>query len=432
MNRICGWAVAAAVATTLSACGGAGDSGSTGGPAPAIPPPPKAGELDATFGNGGVAFVPASSNPNVTTLGNAGIQGADQRIWVVGAEHDYSDVFFGTSATMARFRADGSLDTTLKATGPVAAGENAAIFSAPAGLVITYDSGSNCVGASCLEWTTGLASIDETGAPNGAFANKSVLAFKPEQVFPDGTGGSFMLGNYALDKSRLTRIDATGREDTLYATNASAAYPCAAFASDVIAPAAAGRLVVATNTSDSRTCIARLNADGTLDTGFGNAGHTIWNEASNGVPRLVVVAPDQTIMVVVSLWALGANRTFVYVGTWLQRFSAAGQPLDASHLSVDPIVDARAATVQSDGRLLIAGYATRGSSQPVLVRLDKAGNRDAGFGTGGVTSLTTPAGVLQPSQVFIGGDGRIYVVGSLARDASAPSRTQLAVARFGA
>lgn len=160
-----------------------------------------------------------------------------------------------------------------------------------------------------------------------------------------------------------------------------------------------GRFVTDGGPADHDLVLARFNADGTLDQGFGAAGvrradlttgegttrDIVWSMTRDSADRLVVFAGAKAEgrsdldRVVMRFTADGnLDTTFGTQGkTWLD---VQGKNDNPKH-----------GFVQADGKILSSGYAplptgvgTQTANSVVLQRLDSSGNPDPTFGTNGV------------------------------------------------
>ena len=130
--------------------------------------------------------------------------------------------------------------------------------------------------------------------------------------------------------------------------------------------------------------LARYNADGSLDTSFGEAGHVV-TSGFDGQGLGATMQADGKIVVAGLIDADTTPRVAVY------RFTADGE-LDTS-FGVGGVADTTApglgiipvgVQVQSDGKIVVAG----GDGEDFyVVRLDTDGSLDATFGDGGVTQV---------------------------------------------
>jgi uncharacterized delta-60 repeat protein len=226
-------------------------------------------------------------------------------------------------------------------------------------------------------------------------------------------GGDFTIVGGAA-RNRVARLNANGTLDTSFDPDAGPAGPYNGFLRvAVVAVQPDGKVLVGGDFSSfngiSRNRLARLNTNGTVDTTFVPwSGAPLVNYAFQ--PTTFAVQPDGKILV-------GGNAALASSsdGTGLARLNANGS-FDASFhadtigTSGGDYAAINSLALQPDGKILAGGYLVR-SDVPyyVVTRLNSNGSRDTNFmstagGSGVVTSLA-----LQP-------DGKVLV-------ASAPDDT---------
>jgi uncharacterized delta-60 repeat protein len=155
-------------------------------------------------------------------------------------------------------------------------------------------------------------------------------------------------------------------------------------------------------------------AGGELDAGFGTAGRVLTDFSGSGdFASAVLVQPDGRIVAAGHADA-GGQADFA-----VARYDAAGQ-LDAGFGSGGRAVldfaagrdHCRAVALQGDGKLVVAGDTSGGSSSDfALARLDPAGNPDPAFGTGGKVTLDFEGGDDRAQAVVLQADGLIVAAG---------------------
>ena len=198
-----------------------------------------------------------------------------------------------------------------------------------------------------------------------------------------------------------------------------------------------GKIVVAgeSNASGSRTfALARYNADGSLDTSFGSNGRvtTLFGTVSIGLA--MALQPDDKILVG------GAGRVTSQAGVdfVLARYNANGSldnsfdgdgkvNTDIGSGSTDYIW---ALAVQSDGKIVAAGYsATGGDDDFALARYNADGSLDDSFDGDGKVTTPIGAGRDRAFDVALQSDGKIVAAGQ-SRNAS--GNDDFALARYNA
>lgn len=190
-----------------------------------------------------------------------------------------------------------------------------------------------------------------------------------------------------------------------------------------LAVQADGKIVVAGevwNGSAVDIGVARYEADGTLDPGFGTGGTVVTSVgATSDFANGVAIQPDGKIVVVGGAYD-GTRFAFVVV-----RYSADGS-LDTS-FDGDGIVTtsfvpgltsdtAEAVAIQPDGKIVVGGD-TRSDANDydfALVRYTSAGALDTAFGTGGMVTTAISTGVYYDGirAAALQGDGKIVAAGT--------------------
>lgn len=169
--------------------------------------------------------------------------------------------------------------------------------------------------------------------------------------------------------------------------------------------------IVAVGVTEDQMALARYNADGTLDAGFGDeegkADNRVGKEAE---ARAVALQPDGKIVVAGFNMEPGVGTHFA-----LRRYLPEGKTdtsfgyKGAVTTNIGSKEDAAyAVAVLPDGKILAVGTS---GSKVGLVRYTDAGELDTAFGTNG--SVATPAGeAARGSAVSVQPDGKVVVAGS--------------------
>jgi uncharacterized delta-60 repeat protein len=256
-----------------------------------------------------------------------------------------------------------------------------------------------------------------------SLATVSAMASQPDgKLVMAGTGGTAADGSPLV---RVWRTDAAGQPDPAFGQQGLALIPFPNFGQvKGIAIGADGKIVVVGNATKpaggTEFALLRLNADGSLDTGFGNNG-LVTSSFSPGddMPSGLFVESDDSI----------------YVAGTLDTANDAATPFAFAHYGPDGSLDigfgnggaqvipavggpAGAVLQQPDGKwLVIAGGGYDANSDSYLpgsaVRLDSDFTPDSTFGTAGVAPLNWSefyfSAAVQP-------DGKILIGGGEARN----------------
>jgi uncharacterized delta-60 repeat protein len=246
--------------------------------------------------------------------------------------------------------------------------------------------------AATLLLATLLNAFAGPGALDASFAPNASSPIYAEAIQPDGRlviGGDFTTVGGAT-RSRIARLFANGALDTSFQNNmsgASGTVTCLAVQGD-------GRIVIGGTfvsvNGTSRHGVARLNANGALDGSFipGNYSY---------VDALAVQSDNKVII------GGGSGSGYVY------RLNADGSFENAfTNYSTGPNGPIFAVAVQSDGKIIIGGSFTafNGTARHNIARLDADGSLDPSF-LNGLSGASGPVQCLrvQPDgKIVIGGD----------------------------
>jgi uncharacterized delta-60 repeat protein len=292
---------------------------------------------------------------------------------------------FGDFA-VARFNADGSLDTSFdtdgKVTTPVLSGNEGinALVLQPDGKIVA-----------------GGTSLNSLSSNSGVFA----------------------LVRYNPDGSLDTTFDGDGKVTTPVVNSGKILLASAIYALSLQLD---GKIVAAGSSHNEFNfdhVIARYNANGSLDTSFGASGFAMaaLPTAADHVDdyaKVVFARPDGTIMVLGDNVDWNANKDIS-----VRLYTSGGIPDAAFGVGGKALIDvgkqravASAAVVQPDGKVLVAGSMSTGSTSGrtvgFIVRYLADGGRDISFGSDGY--------VLQPqaiSALAVGPGGKILAGGFL-------------------
>jgi uncharacterized delta-60 repeat protein len=363
---------------------------------------PTAGVLDASFGTGGIVTTNFTRDQfsGVDNAKAVVVQG-DGKILVAGT----SDVNFTQDFALARYNPDGSLDTTFGTGGKVLtdffgdADQGAGVALQADGKIVVAGSVRRSTFFGSTDYFA-LARYNSDGTLDSTFGSGGLAVATPVGSIGDQVTGLALMGNGQLVVSGS--INLTGNDE---------------FAA------------------------ARFNADGSLDTSFGDSGfaHASFSSGSSDDANAVVVRADGSVILAGSTFAIGKGThigvmRFTSGGVLDGTFDSDGKvTLSLTSQSVDV---AQATALQADGKLLVAGFSTgAGTFDFSTFRLNNDGSVDTSFGAGGhVTTSFAPAGHVatnQATSVAVEGDGKI-IVGGLTQDdqGTASGLTNFALVRY--
>lgn len=392
------------VNVTLSAPGGCATLGALANAVVTIldddrlPPPPPPSGLDPSFGVAGKADTTERGNASTAFGGDRSGMAlqADGKIVMVGGTF--------TDFILARFNADGSIDSNFGVDGKV-----------------RTDMGSG------LKLEEALAVAVQSDGRIVVAGYTSIPAQPPAPQLPP----TFAIARYNSDGSLDTSFGTGGRVSGSVNGIARA-----------VAIQPDGKIVLAGDFERALSngefvsdfTLARFNANGSLDMPFGTSGTgqvaiDIGNAANSGL-NLVLQANGA---IVVSGKPLGDQPGFDH--TDVMRFNANGTP-DASFgtggkLTLAGVDVGQGLVLQPDGKLVLVGTllqtAAPATSRFVLMRLKPDGSPDTSFGTAGTvnTALSENASA---SGMALQADGKLVVVGTRALAANA----NFIVARYSA
>lgn len=334
------------------------------------------GSLDSTFGGTGVVVTSISSGNDAAL---ALVIQPDGKAVAAGWSCDPT-----CAPAVVRYHADGSLDDDFD-------GDGVATVSAPANLV-TY-----------------------------ALALQADGKLLVAGSVPDGPGTAFALVRFDVDGSVDATYDGDGVVSTAVGGDSSSAR--------AVVVQGDGKAVAAGWVGASQGfALARYDTDGSLDGSFGGGTIVTGVGLSGDLVNAVVTQPDgKTVAAGQSYDYARSDGDFV-----VARFDQNGS-LDATFggdgieiTDIDDYDEARALALQADGKLVVAGSAGHQTAF-ALVRYGPDGSLDGSFGTGGKVTLDVGGFNQSANAVAVQSDGKIVVAGS-----SSTGSSDIHLARFGA
>lgn len=332
---------------------------------------PSAGDLDPTFGSGGVQILNLS--PYTSDFGLDTVVQPDGKIVIAGVRHDWPT----SDGVLVRLNPDGSLDSSFDGDGIVA--------------------------------------LDALGYEQ--------LDFRALTLQSDGkivaTGSQHSWGQ-STSMGLIARFMPDGSLDTSFG---SGGVVLTAIQPNDIAVQNDGKIVIGGSVDGPNPSLwspspaaARFLADGSIDTSFSSDGVAVGPIDSSEALTLLI-QPDGKIL-------LGGYTTHAYSPFVLVRFDVDGN-LDES-FDGDGLVtttnhlanyggEIRALALDADGRILAAGVISSGlNGYPSLFRYLPNGSLDSAFDGDGRTYLDVPNTLWSANEaVAIQADGKVVVAGEL-------------------
>jgi uncharacterized delta-60 repeat protein len=314
---------------------------------------------------------------------------------IIGGEFTY---YNGTARIgIARLNTDGTLDATFNpGTGSYD------IYSA-----LIQSDGKIIIGGAFNSYNQiarkGIARINTDGTLDGTFnpttgANDNV---NTTSIQSDGKiiiGGNFTT-YYETARNRIARLSANGTLDTTFnpGTGANDIVSTTSIQSD-------GKIIIGGNfttyNGTLRNYIARININGTLDATFNQGTGT------NSSVSIVSLQPDGKIII-------GGNFT-AYNGTainYIARLNSNGTLDTTFNQGTGANSSISSVSIQSDGKIIIGGNFTtyNGTSRNKIARLNTDGTLDTTFniGTGANYNVNT-TNLLPDGKIIIGGSFTSY------------------------
>ncbi len=429
---------------------------------------PTAGVLDPTFG-GGSGFVVTSgvasaASPAIRPF-DLGVRADGKLVAVSSATNDFAVV---------RYNSGGSLDTSFGGSGIVKADFNKAIDIGTALAVvgnktliagIAQKGGKNQTISGYTNFA--LARYNDNGSLDTTFgsAGKVQTSFGDKvsgkgvtmAVQPDGkflVMGSTYDSKTGVQSRVLVRYNSTGSLDSTFGSGGKVVFTMDG--PHRLAVQADGKIVIAGNNWDyargfNLFVALRLNGNGSVDTAFGSGGLAStqirsgsgFGQEDNVIGALTIQAGDGKIVLAGSTYSDIAPAGTGY-DVAVVRFDVNGT-LDTTFDS-DGIVtvhwvtqngyvnqDARAVTVQADGKLLLAGAVgpyvggnVGANSNTMLLRLNADGSTDGTFGTDGHVETAIGASGDGAYAIALQRDGRAVIAGASGVTQSGPGTLTLA------
>src|ERR1051325_10745806 len=325
--------------------------------------------------DGSLDTSPNGTGKVTTHIGNSAEPGQsvaiqnDGKIVVAGSTSNGSSTY--DDFALVRYNSDGSLDTSFNGTGKV---------------------------------TTAIGTFyDDASSVTIQGDGKIVVAGYSYNVYPD-----FAVVRYNNDGSLDTSFNGTGKVTTAIGSNYDDAYSVATQSDGKIVAAGYGF-----SGGANSFAVVRYNNSGSLDTSFGSTGKVITFIGMDAIGQSMAIQSDGKIVVGGSSLNI-SNYDFAVAryntnGALDGMFGLSGTVTTAVGSSDD---FGQSVAIQSDGKIVVAGYSYNGSNYDVaVVRYTSNGSLDTSFnGTGKVTRAIGSSDDIGQS-VAIQSDGKLVVAG---------------------
>ena len=398
------------------------------------------GVLDPTFDMDGIATTDFGVGND---LANDMVVQSDGKILQAG----YADMGSGAGYddfAVVRYNSDGTLDTSFNTDGRATLAMGSFVDQAAA-MALQPDGKIVLAGYYFLSAPTStsarwcVARFNADGSPDAMFGTGGKVLLQTTLNFishafdvaiqPDGkivaAGRAFSGPRY---ESTLIRLNSDGSVDMSFGLN-GVVEDNISFSYDdwihAVVVQSDGKIVTtgtmqnSSNTSDTRTFVARYNADGTRDNTFGTGGSglTITDvqlSSRQDSGNELTLLSDGKILV-----AGYADQSTSGLDFSLLRYNSNGlldTGFGSSGIVKTPFGNAtdvgQSVAVQANGRIVVAGYADNmGNNDFALARYETDGSLDTTFGTGGKLFLPIGSGSDIGSAVAVKDDGQIVVGG---------------------
>lgn len=385
------------------------------------------GDLDTSFGTGGKVTTPSNSS---VSFKNAVAVQPDGKIVVVAIYQTTTasnDDFF-----VVRYNANGTLDTTFDGDGFLRTNFDNR-FDVPSDVKVQPDGKIVVVGKSGTSFTSGYdvavarynsdGSLDTTFDGDGKVLTPIGTANdEGNAVIIQPNGKIVVAGNVGVgffdDNLAVVRYNSDGSLDTTFDGDGKAVAVAndVSFATDLVLQTDGKILVTSFATADGNTSfgLTRFNPDGSLDGGFDTDGTLSTACIPNNVCYSRAVALQSDGKILVAGYTETANDDFV-----LMRYNANGT-LDTTFDGDGKVITqvgnaddkAYGLAVQQNGKILVGGSGSNGSNNDfALLRYNSNGSLDSSFGNAG--KVTTPFGIGSDIafDLVLQNDGKVVLAG---------------------
>lgn len=370
-----------------------------------------AGDLDPTFGQGGIM--------------SAGLQGnLDNRFFTTQIQPDgkilaLSAMDSPSAAVIRRYLPDGTLDTIFQVLFDVAP---TAIALQSDGKVLLSGTHETADGSAFAVYRFQNDGFPDLSFGNAGFVEVTFGTSDTNTSMALQPNGKILLGGLTFGNSydfAIARLNSDGSLDTTFDADGKVITDFGMSTDELrsLALQSGGKIIAGGRIMQNGNMnfgVARYNTNGALDASFGTNGITIVDVSSVDQPASLLIQPDDRIV----------QAGFSFIGSaydlMIVRYNSSGSLDSTFDTDGIAIVDisggndlAQSISIQQDGKLIIGGMAEQGGEfRPAAVRLTSGGALDPAFDFDGkVIAFTTGTGLAHTTNVQ--SDGKILLGGMI-------------------
>jgi uncharacterized delta-60 repeat protein len=373
------------------------------------------GSLDASFSGDGRQTTNLGGNDGA----NAVALQSNGKIIVAGSD--------GDNFALARYNANGSLDTTFSGDGRQTT-DFGAFFERANGVALQSDGKIVAVGGGGGDFALARynpnGSLDPTFSGDGRQTTDFGGFDEATGVGLQGDGKIVVVGSDGADFS-LARYNPNGTLDTTFSGDGKQTTDGVFFEATGVALRADGKILVG-GTTGSDFALARYTPNGSLDTTFSGDGKqtTDFGTDFDKATGVALQADGKVVAVGFSNGRFALAR-YTINGLLDTTFSGDGKQTTDFGSGFD---EATGVALQADGRIVAVGFSGFGGGRFALARYNPNGTLDTTFSGDGKQTTSFP-GFDEATGVAVQGDGKVVAVGGTGADEGCGAN-DLAIARY--
>ncbi len=380
------------------------------------------GALDTSFGAGGKVILAALAASFGTMRAPDLVLQADGKILLATSPSTVG------AFLLVRLNADGTLDPTFGNNGAAVIGVNSGLCTA-----VAIQPGNSTIGLSDRILAAGSSAngtrrvytamrFDLNGTLDPSFGSGGIQTTDVSAaggtqtcnaVLVDPTGPInrriYLAGTDGANKMTVIRYSTNGALDTSFNGTGIAIPNFSGEANALIRSGSGGIVAVGQTSNASDFALARFAADGALDPGFDLDGWRA-DDAGGGIAFAASMALQPDGRLVLAGVSPGFSVARLNPDGRLDGSFAQNGKLRPAFASTR-LTEARAVTVQADGKLLVAGVAIQTDRDFAVARLHPDGSLDSSFDGDGVAITNMGPGTDLAQALALQGDGKILLAG---------------------